>query len=112
MYAGIPQSKLHPYKHQRRRCNGEGGWQKAMFQTFQHSEAETVFIEPLTAREHDVLLVLAEGASDQEIAQTLVISPNTVKRHVRTILAKLAVRNRTHAAARARRLGLLAANMT
>jgi LuxR family transcriptional regulator, maltose regulon positive regulatory protein len=67
-----------------------------------------MFIEPLTAREREVLEVLAQGASNQEIAKTLVIAPNTVKRHVQAILAKLGVRNRTQAAARARHLHLLA----
>jgi ATP/maltotriose-dependent transcriptional regulator MalT len=55
-----------------------------------------------------VLEVLARGASNQEIAKTLVIAPNTVKRHVQSILAKLGVRNRTQAVARAWQVDLLA----
>jgi LuxR family maltose regulon positive regulatory protein len=66
-----------------------------------------VLIEPLTAREREVLQVLAVGASNQEIADTLVIAPNTVKRHVQTILGKLGARNRTQAVARARQFDLI-----
>lgn len=63
--------------------------------------------EPLSRREREVLTLLAAGASNQEIAAHLVIAPNTVKRHVKHILAKLAVTNRVQAAARARELHLL-----
>ncbi|MBO0790426.1 MAG: hypothetical protein J2P36_05690 [Ktedonobacteraceae bacterium] len=64
-------------------------------------------IDPLTPREQEVLELLSQGASNQEIAQVLVIAPNTVKRHVQAILAKLGVRNRTQALARAQQLDLL-----
>ena len=67
---------------------------------------ERVFIEALSTREQEVLEVLAQGASNQEIADVLVIAPNTVKRHVQAILAKLGVSNRTQAVARALQLGL------
>lgn len=69
--------------------------------------AHIPFVEPLSAREMEVLELLAAGASNQEIADRLVIAPNTAKRHVKHILAKLAVNNRTQAAARAREVGLL-----
>lgn len=71
------------------------------------SAHDQALIDPLSAREQEVLEVLAQGASNQEIAQALVIAPNTVKRHVQTILAKLGVRNRTQALARAQQLDLL-----
>jgi DNA-binding NarL/FixJ family response regulator len=51
--------------------------------------------------------LLARGASNQDIAASLVITRETVKRHVRHILAKLSVTNRTQAAIRARDLQLL-----
>lgn len=64
-------------------------------------------IEPLTAREREVLHCLADGLSNQEIAATLVIALPTVKRHANNIYGKLHVRSRTAAVARARELGLL-----
>jgi LuxR family maltose regulon positive regulatory protein len=66
-----------------------------------------VLIDPLSPREQEVLEMLAQGAPNQEISQALVIAPNTVKRHVQAILAKLGVRNRTQAVARAQQLDLL-----
>ncbi|GHO50974.1 LuxR C-terminal-related transcriptional regulator [Ktedonospora formicarum] len=63
--------------------------------------------EALSRREREVLTLLATGASNQEIAALLVIAPNTAKRHVKHILAKLAVTNRVQAVTRARELHLL-----
>ena len=64
-------------------------------------------IEPLSEREREVLLLMATGASNQEIAQALIIAVNTVKRHARNIFGKLGVENRTQAVVRARALDLL-----
>jgi LuxR family maltose regulon positive regulatory protein len=64
-------------------------------------------VEPLSERELEVLHLMAAGASNEEIAEQLVIATGTVKRHVSNILAKLAVSNRTQAVARARQLDLL-----
>jgi LuxR family maltose regulon positive regulatory protein len=63
--------------------------------------------EPLTERELEVLALLAAGLTNREIAEQLVISPETVKKHTSTIYGKLGVSNRTEAAARARALNLL-----
>jgi LuxR family transcriptional regulator, maltose regulon positive regulatory protein len=63
-------------------------------------------LDPLSAREHEVLQLIARGASNQEIAKTLVISIDTVRHHVSNILSKLEVTNRTQAVARAYALGL------
>ncbi len=63
--------------------------------------------EPLSERELQVLQLLAQGASNQEIAQELVIVIDTVKRHLSHILAKLGVQNRVQAVKRAHELGLL-----
>jgi LuxR family maltose regulon positive regulatory protein len=64
-------------------------------------------MDPLSAREQEVLHLVARGASNQEIAETLVVAPDTIKHHVSHILSKLEVANRTQAVARARALGLL-----
>jgi len=62
--------------------------------------------ESLTAREADVLQLLAGGRRNMEIAAELSVSVNTVEFHVRHVLAKLGARSRTEAAMRARELGL------
>ncbi len=64
-------------------------------------------IEPLTAREREVLRLLAEGKSNREIAQRLVLSIGTVKKYVYNICGKLGVQSRMQALARARTLHLL-----
>jgi LuxR family maltose regulon positive regulatory protein len=64
-------------------------------------------IEPLTDREREILALLAQRLTDKEIAQALVISPLTVKRHASTIYQKLQVNGRREATAKALRLGLL-----
>ena len=63
--------------------------------------------EPLSERELEVLQLLARGASNQEIAQELVIVVDTVKRHVSHIFSKLGVNNRVQAVRQARTLGML-----
>jgi DNA-binding NarL/FixJ family response regulator len=64
-------------------------------------------LEPLSARERDVLRCLAEGMSNKEIGRRLTISEGTVKNHMSQVLGKLQVLDRTQAALRARELGLL-----
>ena len=64
-------------------------------------------IEPLTEREREVLGLLMDGASNDEIAHRLVISLNTVKKHVFNICSKLGVQSRTQAVVRAKALELL-----
>jgi LuxR family maltose regulon positive regulatory protein len=64
-------------------------------------------VEPLSPRELEVLRLLAAGRSNQAIAAELVISLDTVKRHVSHVLDKLQAANRTQAVSRARDLGLL-----
>jgi LuxR family maltose regulon positive regulatory protein len=66
-----------------------------------------LLVEPLSERELEVLHLMASGASNEEIADKLVIAVGTAKRHVSNILAKLAVTNRTQAVARAREVGLV-----
>jgi DNA-binding CsgD family transcriptional regulator len=64
-------------------------------------------LQPLSARELEVLRHLAEGASNKAIARTLGISAHTVKFHVAAILEKLGAASRTEAATLAVRAGLL-----
>lgn len=63
--------------------------------------------EPLTAREQEILKLIAQGASNQEIAEQLVVSLHTVKSHVKKILEKLHANSRHQAALYARRKGLI-----
>jgi NarL family two-component system response regulator LiaR len=62
--------------------------------------------EPLTEREVDTLRLVAQGLTNQEIAEKLAISERTVGKHVSNILEKLHLANRTQAALYALRKGL------
>jgi DNA-binding NarL/FixJ family response regulator len=64
-------------------------------------------VEPLSERETEILRLLAQGASNREIAEALVIAEGTTKNHITSILGKLGVRDRTQAALKARELGLV-----
>ena len=64
-------------------------------------------IESLTAREHDVLALMADGLPTREIAHALAISEHTVKFHLAAIFGKLGVSTRTEALHRAVRLGVI-----
>jgi LuxR family maltose regulon positive regulatory protein len=64
-------------------------------------------IDSLTAREQEVLALLATGRSNRRIAAELVVTLDTVKKHVGHLLDKLDATNRTEAVARARQLGLI-----
>jgi LuxR family maltose regulon positive regulatory protein len=67
-------------------------------------------IEPLSDRELEVLKLIAEGLTRQEIAAKLFLSKNTVKTHARNIYGKLGVNNQMQAVGKARELGLLEKN--
>jgi len=75
--------------------------------TSRGTDGELEATEPLTEREMEVLRLVVEGKSNQEIAQSLVISESTVKNHLRNILGKLHLRNRIQAAVYAVRQGLV-----
>jgi len=64
-------------------------------------------IEPLSEREREVLVMLAQGIANKEIADKLHIAEGTVKNHVSNILGKLQAQNRTQAADIARKRGLI-----
>lgn len=68
---------------------------------------EHSYMEPLSPRELEVLSLIVDGLSNQQIADKLIISLPTAKTHVRNILNKLAVDDRTQAAVQAMRRGLV-----
>jgi len=72
-----------------------------------HAGPAFELVEPLSARELEVLALLARGASNDEIAQKFVIATSTAKKHVHHILEKLEVSSRSKAVNRARELGLI-----
>ncbi|HVM69454.1 MAG TPA: response regulator transcription factor [Gaiellaceae bacterium] len=72
------------------------------------SSAATDKMSKLTQRERDVLRLLADGMSNEEIGKTLFISPETVRTHVRKAMAKLDADTRTQAVATALRQSLIA----
>jgi LuxR family maltose regulon positive regulatory protein len=69
--------------------------------------AKDVLVEPLSERELEVLRLVAQGLTNNEISQRLVLALSTVKGHNLRIFGKLQARNRSEAVARARKLGLL-----
>lgn len=75
--------------------------------TYFHTSAPSQIIEPLSERELEVLTLIANGLSNREIAQELVLSLPTIKWHTSNIYGKLGVGNRTTAVARARELNIL-----
>ncbi|GAB3132848.1 response regulator transcription factor [Tsukamurella serpentis] len=68
---------------------------------------EPLGTDQLSAREREILVLLAEGLTNVEIGRTVHLSVGTVKDHVSTVLAKLGVANRVQAALIAQRAGLL-----
>jgi LuxR family maltose regulon positive regulatory protein len=71
------------------------------------SHGAAALIETPTERELEVLRLVAQGMSDRQIAEQLVVTTGTVKRHLNNLYGKLGVHSRTQALARAQELGLL-----
>jgi LuxR family maltose regulon positive regulatory protein len=67
----------------------------------------TVVSQPLTEREREMLLMLAHGTSNKDIASQLFVSENTVKYHLKNIYSKLSVGSRVQAIGAARRIGII-----
>jgi LuxR family transcriptional regulator, maltose regulon positive regulatory protein len=80
---------------------------KALLAQLETKPATDYLLDPLTGRELEILRLVAIGASNQAIADRLVISLGTVKGHLNHILSKLNAHNRTEAVARARDLGIV-----
>jgi LuxR family maltose regulon positive regulatory protein len=89
--------------------NGEQADQRAVEgrATPTTARLEDGFPISLSAREMEVLALIAQGKSNQEISAELYLALNTVKRHAYNIYTKLEVKKRTHAVSRARQLGLI-----
>jgi LuxR family maltose regulon positive regulatory protein len=81
--------------------------EKILTQPQASPEGAQLLVEPLSGRELEVLRLIAKGYSNREIAETLVITLNTVKKHTSNIYGKLGVSKRTQAVARAQNLGIL-----
>ena len=75
--------------------------------TFSSIDYEQIKKLGLTQREHDVLVKMAEGLSNQEIATALFLSESTIKTHVSNILFKLDVKRRTAAIQAAKQLNII-----
>ena len=70
-------------------------------------DAPEPLVEPLTPREHEVLVLVADGLRNREIGSRLGISEHTVKFHLAAIFGKLGASSRTGVVRRALRLGLI-----
>ncbi|MBN1260682.1 MAG: response regulator transcription factor [Anaerolineae bacterium] len=81
--------------------------QKVLRRLTESSATEPIFTERLTAREREVLRLVARGMTNAEIAADLYLAEGTVRNHVSHILEKLGARDRTHAARLAVEWGLL-----
>ncbi len=95
--------------------SGEAPISRYMARKIMHEFAQLVVDEPaepnvrqLTEREHEVLQLLAQGLSNKAIAGQLAVAENTVKNHLKNILAKLHLENRVQAAVYAVQQGLVA----
>jgi LuxR family transcriptional regulator, maltose regulon positive regulatory protein len=82
------------------------GWH-ARYQPHLKPSSMSAIADPLSARESDILKLIAQGQSNKEIARSLAIAPETVKSHVKHIFIKLAVEKRAQAVSRAQSLGLV-----
>lgn len=80
---------------------------EALLQAPVHHTEEAELLEPLTARELEVLNLLSAGRTNKEIASRLGITEHTIKFHVNAILGKLGAETRTQAVVHAARLGIV-----
>jgi DNA-binding CsgD family transcriptional regulator len=82
------------------------GW-RLRYQSQVEPAPRSATAEALSAREGDILKLIAQGLSNKEIARTLTITPETVKSHVKHIFIKMGVEKRAQAVSRAQSLGLV-----
>jgi LuxR family transcriptional regulator, maltose regulon positive regulatory protein len=104
------ESAAMPENTHQQAAHNHSAWLDTSRSELAHPDNAT-FVETLSRREIDVLRLMADGQSNQEIAQVLVVALNTVKMHVKHIYRKLGVKKRVQAVAQAQVLGLLATTM-
>jgi LuxR family maltose regulon positive regulatory protein len=114
---GAPMGTLLYHLRKRDRKSGPTPYLDTVLAAFQQEIMEQILAgertkaqalpDPLSQRELQVLQLIAQGASNQEIAQELALAIDTVKRHVSHIFSKLGVNNRVQAVKQARNLSLL-----
>ena len=85
---------------------------KKLMREFAHPESSTLQQDDLTPRELEVLALIAQGMTNRQIADHLVLSPKTVKTHVSNILSKLHLADRTQAAIYALKKGIVSKDDT
>lgn len=88
-------------------CNGNSAHKRIHWPLLSVFPATRQMIDPLSEREQEVLRLIAEGQSNQQIAQTLVVAESTIKTHLNNIYAKLNVNSRLQALTKAYTYGLL-----
>jgi LuxR family maltose regulon positive regulatory protein len=111
---GLPMAHLLSAAAAQERMPDSIGKVLAVFKAEEHKREDTssrppaqLLLEPLSHRELEVLHLMAQGLSNQEMSERLFLALDTVKGHNRKIFGKLQVQRRTEAVARARELGLL-----
>ena len=106
---GTPSHRSRPHGHSSRELKAPiySERLRALAAELGCAEHDTTLAGHLTAREKEVLILIAEGLSNKEIAERLVISQGTAIRHVANIFAKIGVNNRTAAARAALDRGLV-----
>jgi LuxR family transcriptional regulator, maltose regulon positive regulatory protein len=82
------------------------GW-RLRYESTAGRPSRIAIAESLTAREGEILKLIAQGLSNKEMARTLAVSPETVKSHVKRVFAKLGVERRVQAVSHAQSLGLI-----
>jgi LuxR family maltose regulon positive regulatory protein len=85
------------------------GW-RLRYESTAGRPSRIAIAESLTAREGEILKLIAQGLSNKEMARTLAVSPETVKSHVKRVFAKLGVERRVQAVSHAQSIGLISTN--
>jgi ATP/maltotriose-dependent transcriptional regulator MalT len=106
LWLGIRFNEKNKDKNSLKAENTEGVTKNEKVVTIDEKALEKLGI---SKREYEVLALLGTGMSNQEIADTLFISQNTVKTHTSRLFEKLDVKNRTHAILKSKELGIISA---